>query len=302
MEGQMDRLEAMSVFVTAVETGSLSAASRKLGVPLATVSRKVSQLETHLRTRLINRTSRRLTLTDAGRSYVVACKQILENVNEAERAAGGEYATPKGDLTITAPVVFGRLHVLPVVLDFLKTHSDINVQLDFSNHLVNLQDNHVDIAVRVGDLPDSRLLATRIGTIRRVVCGSPAYFSERGKPRAPRDLIQPDCITSTFGGLASPDVWIFDTGKTKVSVTVRSRLVANAESADAATIAGLGITRVLSFQVASSVRNGALVLVLREFESTAIPVNFIHAGQGPVPLKIRAFLDFATPRLKATLS
>src|SRR5215469_7779798 len=125
----MDRLEAMSLLLTAVEAGSLSAAARRLGMPLATVSRKVSDLEAHLRTRLFNRTSRRLTLTDAGRSYVEACKRILEEVAEAERAATGEYSAPKGDLIVTAPVVFGRLHVLPVIAAFLKAHEDINVRL-----------------------------------------------------------------------------------------------------------------------------------------------------------------------------
>jgi DNA-binding transcriptional LysR family regulator len=192
--------------------------------------------------------------------------------------------------------------VLPVVLNFLKIHSDINVRLVLSDHPVNLQEDHIDAAVRIGELPDSSLVATRIGAIRRVVCGSPSYFSERGKPKAPRDLSQHDCITSTFGGLASPDVWVFGSGKTKVAVTVHSRLVVNAESAVAAAVAGLGITRVLSFQVANTVRKGALALVLREFEPPAVPVNLVHAGQGLVPLKLRAFIDFAAPRLKVRLS
>ena len=134
----MDRLDAMSILLAAVEGGSFSAASRKLGVPLATVSRKVSQLEAHLRTRLINRTSRQLILTEAGHSYIVACKQILENISEAERAATGEFVTPQGDLTITAPVVFARLYMLPVVLDFLKVHPDIDVRLVLSDQLINL--------------------------------------------------------------------------------------------------------------------------------------------------------------------
>src|SRR5215831_6761246 len=175
----MDRLDAMSVLVAAVEAGSLSAAARRRGMPLATVSRKVSELEAHLKTRLVNRSSRQLTLTDAGRSYVAACKRILEDVSDAERAASGEYSAPKGDLIITAPIVFGRLHILPVAMEFLKAFPDVDIRLVLADHVVNLLEGHFDLAVRIGELPDSSLVATRIGSIRRVVCGSPAYFSER---------------------------------------------------------------------------------------------------------------------------
>ena len=179
----MDRLESMSILVTAAEAGSLSAAARRLGIPLTNVSRKVSELEAHLKTRLVNRSSRRLTLTDAGRSYVADCKQILELVGEVERAATGEYSVPKGDLIITAPIVFGRLHVLPVVTEFLKAYPEIDVRMVFADRIVNLVEEHIDLAVRIGELPDSSLIATRIGTIRHVVCGSPSYFAARGMPR-----------------------------------------------------------------------------------------------------------------------
>src|SRR5438094_1754904 len=147
----MDRLESMLVLITAAEAGSLSAAGRRLAIPLATVSRKVSELESHLRTRLLVRTRRGLTLTDAGRSYVAACKRILEDVGEAERAASGEYSAPRGDLIITAPIVFGRLHVLPVVIEFLKTYPEINVRLVQADRTVNLTEDHVDLAVRMGE-------------------------------------------------------------------------------------------------------------------------------------------------------
>lgn len=173
----MDRLESMSILATAAEAGSLSAASRRLGTPLATVSRKVAELEAHLRTRLLHRTSRRLTLTDAGQSYVAACRHILEQIEEAERTAAGEYSAPKGDLVITAPVVFGRLHVLPVATAFLEAYPDIDIRLVLTDRLVNLLEEHVDLAVRLGEPPDSSLIAMRIGEIRRVVCGSPAYFA-----------------------------------------------------------------------------------------------------------------------------
>ena len=297
----MDRLEAMSALLAAVEAGSLSGASRKLGMPLATVSRKVSELEKHLRTRLVTRTSRRLILTDAGRSYVAACKRILDDIREAERAAAGEYSAPKGELIITAPIVFGRLHVLPVLLEFLNTYPEIDVRLTLADRVVNLQEDHVDLAVRIGELPDSSLVAMRVGSIGRVVCGSPAYFAERGTPKRPNELSKHDCIT--FNGLTSPEAWIFPSGKGNISVAVHSRLIVNtAEAAIDAAITGLGITLVLSYQVADALRTGALLLALREFEPPPVPVSLVHAGQGRLALKLRAILDFAAPRLKARLS
>src|SRR5581483_5998061 len=152
---QMDRLESMSTLLAAVEAGSLTAASRRLGMPLATVSRKVSELEAYLRTRLVIRTSRRLTLTEAGRAYVEACRHILDQIGEAERAASGEYAAPRGDLLITAPIVFGRLHVLPIVIDFLTSYPDIQIRMTLADGIVNLQEHGIDLAVRIGELPDS---------------------------------------------------------------------------------------------------------------------------------------------------
>ena len=297
----MDRFEAMSALLAAVEAGSLSGASRKLGMPLATVSRKVSELEAHLRTRLVTRTSRRLILTDAGSSYIAACKRILDDIREAERAAAGEYSAPRGELIITAPIVFGRLHVLPVVLEFLKAYPEIDVRLTLADRIVNLQEDHVDLAVRIGELPDSSLVAMRVGSIGRVVCGSPAYFAERGTPKGPDELRKHDCIT--FNGLTSPEAWIFPSRKGNISVAVHSRLIVNtAEAAIDAAITGLGITRVLSYQVADAIRTGALLLALREFESPPVPVSLVHAGQGRLALKLRAILDFAAPRLKARLS
>ena len=296
----MDRIEAMSTFLTAVEAGSLSAASRKLGMPLVTVSRKVSELEAHLRTKLINRTSRRLTLTDAGRSYVAGCKRILEDLEEIERAAAGEYAAPRGDLVITAPIVFGRLHVLPVVAEFLKVYPDIDIRIVLADRVLNLHEDAVDIAVRIGALPDSSLIATRIGTIRQIVCGSPGYFAAKGTLKSPEELRRHDCVT--FDGLMSPAGWKFVIDGSPVTVAVRSRLVVNtAEAAvDAATMS-LGVTRVLSYQAANALHAGRLAIALEEFEPAPWPVSLVYAGQGLLPLKVRAFLDFAAPRLKAHL-
>ena len=296
----MDRLAAMATLMAAVETGSLSGASRKLGMPLATVSRKVAELESYLRTRLVNRTSRRLTLTDAGQSYVADCGRILADIEEAEHTAMGEYRTPRGSLTMTAPVVFGRLHVLPVVVEFLKTYPDIDVQLTLADRVFNLLEDHVDLALRIGALPDSRLIAARLGAVRLVTCGSPTYFAERGAPEKPSDLALHDCVT--FTGLMPSDAWNFRSGKAEVSVPIRSRVSVNtAEAAIAAAIASAGVTRVLSYQVADAVRTNSLVVVLRDFEEPARPVSLVHAGQSLLPLKTRAFLDFATPRLSARL-
>ena len=294
----MDRLESMTTLLAAVEAGSLSAASRKLGMPLATVSRKVSELETHLRTKLVNRTSRRLSLTDAGRSYVEACKRILEDIGEAERAASGEYSAPRGDLVVAAPIVFGRLHVLPVVLEFLRAYPEIDIRIALADRVINLHEDHVDLAVRIGALPDSSLIATRVGSIGRVVCGSPGYFSKRGTPKHPSELADHDCIT--FEG---PWGWTFNAGKTVTTVPVHSRLIVNtAEAALDAAVAGMGITRVLSYQAAGAVRAKKLALVLRTFEPESVPVSLIYAGRGMLPLKLRAFLDFATPRLKKRMA
>jgi len=297
----MDRLGSMSVLVAAVEAGSLSAAARRLGIPLTTVSRKVSDLEAHLRTRLLSRSSRKLTLTEAGRSYFEACKRILEDINEAERGATGEYGAPKGELVITAPIVFGRLHVIPVAVEFLKLYPAVDIRFALADGLVNLLEEHIDLAVRIGELPDSSLIAMRIGAIRRVVCGSPGYFAERGMPKNPADLAAHDCIT--FQGLSAPDTWMFRTAAGQTSIPVHSRLVVNTASAaiDAA-IAGAGVTRVLSYQVADAIRAGTLAIVLDKFESAPWPISFVYSGQGLLPLKLRAFLDFATPRLKARLS
>jgi DNA-binding transcriptional LysR family regulator len=297
----MDRFESMSVLVAAVEAGSLSAAARKLGTPLATVSRKISELEEHLKTRLLLRSSRRLTLTDAGRTYVAACKRILEEVSDAERAASGEYRAPKGELVITAPIVFGRLHVLPVAIDFLRAYPEVDIRLALADHVVNLLEDRIDVAVRIGDLPDSSLVASRVGMIRRIVCGSPTYFANRGTPQTPHELTEHDCVT--FLGQASPDAWNFRIDRSDVSVPVHSRLaVTTAEAAIDAAVAGLGIARVLSYQIASALRAGSLAVILEDFEPPPFPVSLVHAGQGLLPAKLRTFLDFAAPRLKAQLS
>lgn len=296
-----DRFESMSILVAVVEAGSFSAAARQLRMPLATVSRRVGELEAHLNTRLLHRSTRQLALTEAGQSYVAACRRILEEVGEAERAASGEYSAPKGELVITAPIVFGRLHLLPVVSDFLKTFSDIDVRMVLTDRVVPLLEEQVDVALRIAELPDSNLVATPIGTVRRVVCASPAYFAEHGTPTRPAELAAHACIT--FEQMASRQVWTFSSGKSEIAVPVRSRLaVSTAEAAIDAAVAGVGITRVISYQMAGALRTGALKIVLAPFEPAPWPISLVHTGQGILPLKLRAFLDFAAPRLRARVA
>ncbi len=296
-----DRLEAMNILVAVVEAGSFSGAARRLNVPLATVSRKVSELESRLDARLLHRSTRQLALNEAGVAYLAACRRILEQVAEAERAVSGEYAAPKGELIITAPVVFGRLHVLPVVVEFLKTYPDIKVRLALSDRVVHLLEDHVDVALRIGDLPDSSLVAIGLGSIRRVVCASPAYLAAHGKPRRLADLAKHECIN--FETLGAAQTWIFAAGKGEVLIPFRARLVVNtAEAAIDAALAGAGIARLLSYQIAGARRAGALQTVLEAFEPAPWPVSLVHAGQGLLPLKLRVFLDFAAQRLRARLS
>jgi DNA-binding transcriptional LysR family regulator len=295
----MDRFDAMATLIAAVDGGSLSAASRALGMPLATVSRKVSELEAHLRTQLVVRTSRNLSLTEAGRAYVAASRRILDEIDDAERAASGEYRAPRGHLTITAPIMFGRLHVEPVVLDFLGAYPDITARLVLADHVVNLIDEHIDVAVRVGDLADSSIVATRLGAVTWVTCASPGYLETRGTPDTPEALAGHDCVM--FEGLYSNNLWTFGRGQDALAVPIRPRFAVNtADAAIAASIASAGITRVLSYQVASAVTAGALRLILRSFEPEPLPVHLVYGGQSLLPLKLRAFLDFAAPRLRTS--
>lgn len=296
----MNRLESMRVLLAVVDTGSLSAAGRKLAMPLATVSRKVSQLEAHLKARLLIRSTRQLKFTEAGRAYVAACRRILDDVHEAERTAAGEYQAPRGAVVVTAPIAFGRLHVLPVVCEFLNVYPEVNVHLVLGDRFVNLLSDDVDLALRVGTLPDSGLNATSLGRIRRVVCASPAYLAERGTPLHPRDLVGHQCIS--FELLAAADAWHFEVDNEAIVVPIHSRLVVTtAEAAIDAAIAGAGVSCLLSYQVESAVRAGQLDLLLQPFEPAPLPVSFLYSGQGGLPLKLRALLDFAAPRVRARL-
>ncbi len=296
----MNRLESMGVLLAVVEAGSLSAAGRKLGMPLATVSRRLSELEAALKSRLLIRSTRQMTLTEAGRGYVEACRRILEDVSEAERAAAGEYAAPRGELIVTAPVVLGRLHLLPVLGEFLQAYPEVKVRLLLGDRNINLLEGHLDLALRVGTISSGGLVATPLGSVRKVLCASPSYLARKGAPQRVQELTAHDCVS--FDLFAVGDAWHFPGAGADVVVPIQPRLTAsNAETAIAAAVAGLGITCVLSYQIEGLVRAGKLVVLLKSFEPAPLPVNFLYASQGRLPLKLRALLDFAIPPLRARL-
>jgi DNA-binding transcriptional LysR family regulator len=293
----MDRLEAMSIVLAVAEAGSLSAAAQRLNTPVASASRKIVELEAHLRAKLFDRTARKLALTEAGSSYVAASKRILADLTEAERAASGEYSAPTGELIITGPVNLGRLHLIPILAEFLRVYPKIDVRLVLIDRLVSLPEDHVDVALRVGVLPDSRLIALRVGSVRRVTCASPAYLAARGTPRTPDDLARHDCII--YEGGLTPNAWRFVRDQMEITVAVQPRLVvSNVEAACDAARAGIGIARVFSHHVATSIEAGTLVTVLEDFETNPLPVSLLYAAGRFLAIKVRAFLDFATPRLK----
>jgi len=299
----MDRIEAMTILLRVVDKGSFSAASRDLGMPLATVSRKVSELESHLGTRLLVRTTRKVALSDAGVGYVASARRILEQIDETERVAAGEFHAPRGELILTAPVLFGRLHILPIAADFLAAYPEINVRLLLSDRNLHLVDDHVDMAVRIGPLPDSRMIATRVGVMRTVVCASPKLLARHGVPKSPEELAKLPSVSFDFLSPASSWPFRLDDGTASVEAPIRPRLsVSTAEAAVWAAIRGVGATRVLYYQCADAIRDGSLQIVLAEFEPEPLPVHLMHADRGALPSKMRVFLDFAAGRLRERLT
>jgi DNA-binding transcriptional LysR family regulator len=290
----------MAILLKAVEAGSFSKASRSLGLPLATISRKVAELETHLNASLLTRSAKGLVPTPAGLTYIAAAKTILEQLNEAEMAAAGEYTAPRGDLAVTAPVMFGRLHILPVVMEFLTTYPEVDVGLILTDRVAHLVDDHVDVALRIGDLPDSALTASRLGAVRHVVCASPQYFNDHGSPSTPAELQNHAAIS--FESVSSPGLWRFGSDGAEITTPLHSRLSVNTiDAAIDAALAGMGLARVMSYQIVDYVRQGRLALALEAFEPPARPVHLVYNGQSRLPLKLRAFIDFVTPRVRENL-
>jgi DNA-binding transcriptional LysR family regulator len=290
----------MTILVAAVDTGSLSAASRSLRMPLATVSRRVAELEQQLKIRLLHRGNRKVVLTDAGRDYVASCRRLLEEIAEVERTASGEYRAPQGELTISMTAVLGRTYVLPIITDFLRAYPDIRMHLQLTDRMVSLLEEHVDVAVRIGELPDSGMVATRVGLTRQVTCASPRYLKVRGRPRKPDDLTSHDCVA--YETFTTGSRWEFRIGSDPHMVEVPHRLVVN--SGEAAVIAaanGSGIARVFSHTIDALGKQRALVELLEAYEPPPVPVNVVYHGERQVPLKLRAFLDFVVPRLRKRL-
>ncbi|VWX49535.1 LysR family transcriptional regulator [Novosphingobium sp. 9U] len=299
----MDRLEAMAILIDTIECGSMSAASRKLKMPVTTLSRKLNDLEEHLGTRLLTRSTRRLELTDAGVAYVKACRRILEDVAEAEREASGEYLAPRGELVVTASLAFGRRHVLPIVNEFLALHPQVTVRLGLSDQRLDLLSEHVDLAVRIGRLPDSNLVARRVADIRWAVVGSPEFLAAHGVPRSPEDLREVPCVGVDFLNLDT--TWCFRRHgeASDYRVPIQSRLsVSMTEAAIDAAIAGVGLAQVLRYQATDAIDAGTLRTVLDDYEPGSVPVSILYLGGGRMPLKTRSFLDFAAPRLQERLT
>jgi DNA-binding transcriptional LysR family regulator len=293
----MDRIDSVAAFVEVADRRSFAAAARALRRSPAAVTRMVAELEARLGVRLLNRTTRAVSVTEAGQRFLAGARRVLTDLDEIERAASGEGKAPRGELRVTAPILFGRLHVLPIVSDFLGRFPDVSVALTLIDRPVDLVEEGLDVAVRIGVLTESSAVASRVGGVRRVVVAAPAYLAGRRSPQRPADLRALDVIA--FSGMFGTERWTFR-GKDE---SIKPRLVVTtAEAAVDAARGGGGITRVLSYQVADDIARGSLVRLLRSYEGDELPVHLLHPGGRHPPPKLRAFLDFATPRLRRRCS
>jgi DNA-binding transcriptional LysR family regulator len=296
----MDRLHEMAVFVAVADAGSLARAAARLRVSPPAVTRAVSSLETRLGARLLNRTTRSLRLTEAGLRFLESARRLLAEVEAAERGAAGEGAAPAGHLTITGPVTFGRWALAPVAAAFLREHPRVTASLLLLDRLVNLIEEGVDLAVRIGQLPDSTLVARRIGEVQRVLVASPGYLAAHGEPLAPADLARHAFVA--FTGLMPNREWRYVDGATAGHVALQPRLELNdATAAIEAAEAGAGVTVAGSYMVAERIAAGRLVPVLGRYAPPPIAVQLVHPQSRLVAPKVRAFLDFAGPRLEEVL-
>jgi DNA-binding transcriptional LysR family regulator len=295
----MDRLDAMKVFIAALDEGSLAGAGRLLGRSPAAVSRAIAFLEAHVGAELLHRTTRTLRLSEIGTPYAESCRRVLAELEQADMAAAGEHAAPTGILTITAPPIGGEEVLRPVIDAFLEAFPAVSVNLVLLNRAANLVEEGIDVALRILDLPDSSLTAIRVGgDVKQVVVASPRYLAQHPRIEAPADLAKHRIISSD-----SRDRWVFPPAEGSTvprSVPVKPRLVVNSvRAALGAAVAGLGVTRLLTYHVAERVQDGSLELLLREAEPPARPVHLVMPeGRLSVP-KVRAFIDFAGPRLRA---
>jgi DNA-binding transcriptional LysR family regulator len=292
----------MAMLVSSVEEGSFSAAARKLRIPIATLTRNVNDLETLVGTKLLMRSTRKLELTDAGVDYLASAKQILEQVDEQERRAAGEFTAPRGELVITTPVQIARLRLLPIIDQFLALYPEIRIRLIQSDRNVDLIDSHADVAIRVGRLRDSSLVAARVGSLRVVVVASEALLRKYGVPETPDDLRGYPCVVFDSPSL-SP--WRFrhpDTGQLFSIAELPRLLVSSPDAAVDAAIDGIGTTLILEHDVDAAIKAGKLDIVLQEFEVDPIPVHVVYLSRNVMPIKVRRFIDFAVPKLRETLA
>lgn len=300
----MDQLESMKVFVAVADAQSFAGAARLLKCSPAAVTRAVAALEAHLGARLLHRTTRSLRLSEAGERYLADCRRILSQLTEADAVASGAHVEPQGHLTVTAPVLFGRIHIAPLMLDFLKAHPRVQAKAFFVDRVVHLIDEGMDVALRIAHLPDSSLSAVKVGSVRRVVVASPDYLAQHGEPMSPDELGQHDAIgISTSGGPFTP--WQFaspDDPKRELRPAPSPRVQCTVNSSEVGILAaraGHGLARAISYQVAEHVASGHLRIVLAAYEPAPVPVHLVHPEGRRAAAKVRAFVDFATARLRA---
>lgn len=294
----MDRFTELQVFVAVAEAEGFAAGARKLGISPPVATRAVADLEARLGVKLLTRTTRYVRATDAGKHYLDDAKRILNGLSEADAVAAGINGQPSGHLTITAPVLFGKLFVQPCVLEYLNSYPDTTVSALYLDRVVNLMEEGLDVGVRIGALADSSLRAIRVGTVRRVLCAAPAYLIRAGTPQTPQQLSQHSIIASSgIGDSGIGGEWHFSGGQ---HLRIKPRLsVTSNDAALAAALAGFGITRLMSYQIAAQVTAGTLVILLPEYETSPLPIHIVHREGRYASAKIRCFLDLLTTRLRA---
>lgn len=291
----------MRLFVMVGELSSFAAAARRLGMSPARVTRAVAALEAAIGARLLHRTTRVVRLTEAGTTYLAQCKRILAEIEEAEEGAASSEGMLSGRLTVTAPVTFGRLYVAPVLLAFLRAHPKVSLRALFADRVMDVFEQNIDVAVRIAHLEDSGLHAIRVGRLRRLVCGSPAYLRARGVPKEPADLQRHELVS--FVGVGDALAWHFARDGKHESIQPRARLAVNSvDLARLAALEGAGLINMLSYQVAADVRAGRLRVVLAEYELPPIPVHVVHREGRTGSARVRAFVELAALRLRASLA
>jgi DNA-binding transcriptional LysR family regulator len=294
-----DRLDTLMIFAAVAEQQSFAEAARHLSRSPASVTRAVAALEERLQTRLFNRTTRSVALTDAGARYLESCRRLLATYDELEAVDLGERVEPRGWINVTAPTMFGRLHVLPLVHDFLSKYPQVDVRLLLLDRVVSLVDEGLDLGVRIGQLPDSSLRAVLVGQVRRIVCAAPQYIARCGVPVTPHDLADHSVVACT-AVTPIPNRWSFHGPSGVSSVAVRPRLVVNttAGAVDAA-LHGLGFACIRSYQAEPHMAAGRLQTVLIEYEPPPAPIHIVHPEGRHLPAKVRLFVDHAAAGLRA---